>query len=439
MKKNILILLLALSLVLTLASCTSCEHVDADDDYLCDKCGEHFDDGDEYVEPENKDVDLTITVTLDDGTPLSGVKINLASKSASKDVVSGADGKVKVTLEPGNYAITYDYDTIPEYCTPDTFGVKIEEGMTTLSLVIVDNQPDGSAEKPFYISESTTEITVEPGQEIFFNYRGTTAKYVRVYHADAVVYYDGEVGTAVDGVTNLLLQPADVGRISTFSVKNTSDTAFTTTMELIAPLGTIENPIVLGENSATVTVEPEQMLYYSWTADKDGMLVLATPTERNSITLTKTLENDVLVIAVTDGSAAAYLPVSAGDVITLGISSIAPTSAQLQQDPTLGTKPLDIEFTLNVYAGTEADPVPVLKNDFDVSIGAGSSIVFAATAGQTLRVDDDSIISVTNGDSTVTNENGNAIVVELTSNIFTITNMTDHINGITVSLKNSDN
>lgn len=434
MKKNILILLLVLAFVMSLVACASCEHVDADDDYLCDKCGEHYDDGDNDVGPEITDVEVAFSVRLDNGEALSGVNITFASKTDSYNVVSGADGSIKLSLKPGNYSIDYDYDTLPEYCTPETFGVKITEETTSVSLVVVDNQPDGSKEKPFYISESITEITIEPGQEIFFNYRGTTEKYVRVYHAAAVVYYGEEVGVAVDGVTNLLLQPADVGRISTFSVKNTSDTAFTTNMELVAPLGTIENPIVLEENNATVTVQPEQVIYYSWTADKSGMLVLASPTERNNVSLTKVLDNDVLIISMTDGSAAAYLPVSAGDVVTISVSSIAPTSEQVQQNPGIGNMPLDVELALNVYAGTEEDPVPVLKDYIDLSVGAGESIVFSALAGQSLVIYDESAITVTHGDQTYTNDNGSVIEVTLTSNIFTITNGADHLNGIDIQI-----
>ena len=50
--KKFLIILLALTLVMSLASCKKCkEHIDADDDYRCDICGENFDDGDENPEP----------------------------------------------------------------------------------------------------------------------------------------------------------------------------------------------------------------------------------------------------------------------------------------------------------------------------------------------------------------------------------------------------
>lgn len=343
-KKYLWALLLVISLLLSLASCEEkCKaHVDADDDYLCDNCGTNYDDGDEA--PETKTATVTVSVRLDNGEALSGIKFSLVRADKSIELTSGQDGTVSVNLELGNYRVEYDYDSLPEYCTPDTIGFKVEEGTTSATLIIVDNKPDGSANKPFFISENETEITLAPGEEIYYMLRVVTTRYINVYNSAAVIGYDGETYEAKDGVASLVLEPESdqMGVSNTvFSVKNSSNSEITTLLEVTSPVGSMENPIELSENSATVTVNHETVIYYTWVATADGVLTLTTDNERNSIYLRRVLENDVPVDQYTNGDLSATIEVAEGDVITIGVSALAAEEDHENQD-------YDIEITFSL-------------------------------------------------------------------------------------------
>ena len=427
-KKTLLILILALTLVMSLVSCKECEHRDADDDYLCDECGEHFDDGDESTGPETTAIEVTMKLQLENGSALPGINFTLTRGDNTYELISGADGSATISLEAGLY--TVDYESLPENCLPDVFFIKVEEGSDSFILTVIDNTPDGSAANPFPISKNETEITLEPGQEIFYSFHAANTRYVSVGHPSVVLSYGGESFAAVDGVVSFVITPDSIG-VSTviFSVKNDSAASITVILEVTAPLGSMDNPIALDGNSATVSVTPQDLIYYSWTADKDGILLLTSPTHRNSISLT--------VPSETTGSACVYLPVRAGNSITFGISAMAPGDDELKEDSSLGTKAIDVELLLTVYAGTSAEPVPVLKDEIDVSLSIGESIVFTAEAGKLLTVNDESAISVTHGDTTITNENG-AIEIELTDSVFILTNSSDHLNGIYFTLSDPE-
>ena len=428
--KKILFLFLALAVVASLASCkekdgqnNECVHVDANDDYLCDNCGDNFDDGDEtpdVVAPTA--YQITFEVKLDSGEALAGVRFTLTRGSRTYELTSDANGLAKQSLEAGPYAIEYNYDSLPEYCTPDVFGFKVEESANTVTLLIVNNTPDGTNEKPFPIHDNVTEVNIDPGQSIYYVYRGATVKDLTINHEGISVSYNGQVYTAVDGVVSLQFVP-EIGKQIVFSVNNITDNSISTNMNIIALPGSNENPIELSESSAVVSVNEESIVYYKWIADKNGVLVLSSTSEFNNISLIKTLENDVLVISQTDGDAAAYLVINEGDEIVIGVSAI--NSAEN----------VDIDFSINSYAGTDAEPVPVLSKEINISLGIGESIVFTGEVGKTVHIKDDSLVSVWHDTITYTNEEGNEIVVPLFKTTFVVNNNGDHVNGITITIK----
>lgn len=427
--KKFLILLLAFTIILSLASCKDKEnnenvcdgHVDADDDYLCDKCGENYDDGDEAPDlAEPTKYEITFELVLDNGDAVSGVKFTITRGARTFELVSGADGIAKQSLEEGPYAIEYDYDTLPEYCTPDTFGFKVEEGMTKVTLVITNNTPDGTAEKPFLIVDNDTEITIEPGQSIYYAYRGTTVKTLTINAEGVSVNYNGDTYSSEDGVISLQFNP-EIGKQIIFSVNNTTDSKITTVMSIVALPGSSENPFELEGTSGVASVSEEHIVYYKWVADKDGVLVVRSSSSFNNISLTKVLENDILIIAQTAGDAAAYLVINAGDEISIGVSAINTADK------------VDVDFSISSYAGTESDPVPVLMDEIDISLSPNQSIIFSVEVGKTLRITDENRVSVWHDTITFTNEGDVEIVVELVKPIFVLNNYSEFVNGITIN------
>lgn len=347
--KKFLTLLLALALVFTLASCVDeepvCEHVDADDDYNCDKCGEHFDDGDENVDDGSNDaatISVTFKVVLDDGAFVPGVKFTLTRSNKDHSYVSGADGSVVAELEAGLYYVNYDYDSLPEGCLPDTSGVKVEEGTKEISLILINNIPDGSAKKPFPISDGETAVTLAAGETLHYNYRGSSVKYLSVDVSGVEVSFGGDIYSLEAGNLPLTINP-QIGEESIFALKNTTESELSFTLYLESPVGSYENPIELSENSMSVTVNYETVVYYNWTVTKDGVLTVTSDDERNNIHVRRIIENDVPIDRQTNGELSVSMEVKAGDVITIGVSALEANNSHANQE-----YDIEISFTLSV-------------------------------------------------------------------------------------------
>lgn len=307
-------------------------HMDKNDDYLCDVCGTHFDDGDEPVDPDANSTLVNFIVKLDDGTPVGGAVFSLVrGEDVCYTIMTGDNGEAKVRINYATYAIDIDYETLPEYCISDVVGIKVEEGTTEFVINVIDNRPDGTIEKPYPVLEELTEVTVEPGQELYFSYRGTSLKYVRISDPNFQINYNGETYSAVDGAVNATLLPENIGDYSIFSIRNVSDATVSTVLEVFAPEGSLENPVELVNNAASVTLSYEQIYHFAYVAEKDGELVLNTPTENNSITITRymlvevdnngvTETIEVPVVAQTDGASMVNISVKEGEKIIIAVS-----------------------------------------------------------------------------------------------------------------------
>lgn len=441
--KRFFLLLLALTLVIALASCNGgddnkCEsHVDADDNYLCDKCGEHFDDGDETENNETATgVSVTFVVKFDGGETLSGVKFTLTRGDKVYSLESGTDGKVNATVDLGVYEVDVLFETLPEYCWTETYGLKVEEGTETLEIIIVDNTPNGSAENPFWINENETPISVAPGEEIFFNYRGSTVKNVTIESDKLVINFNGNSYSAVDGVVYAQISPAEIGQITIFSIKNVSDSVVDTTLKAYAPLGSEENPFELTGNTATAAVTEDQSLYYIYKAEKDGVLLLVSPTEGNSISVTRNvikyvegLEEPIIIpiLAQTNGGSAIYAYVKEGEEIKISVSYVGDSLAE--------DKTHDVEFTVNIYAGTEEDAVPVFGEDAALSIDAGASVVFVAAAdGEVVINAAESVTVSLNGELLTPEANGKYGLDVKAYDKFTVVNNSGEISVVGIEL-----
>ena len=319
-----------------------CTHVDKDDDYLCDLCGEHFDDGDEIPEqPVVTTNEVTFIVKLDDGTVLSGVKFAIIRGETRIDLESDANGKATATLERFAYSIEYDADTLPEYCMADTFGIKVEEGTSEVNLVVIDNTPNGTLAKPFPILESEIAVNIGAGQELIYIYRGNSMKILSLDNADIIVKCLDDERTAT-AENPIYVVPTDIGQATMITLKNPTNEDISCTLHFDAKPGSSENPIEVDESGATVTVNSEAFIYYSFTATKGGVITLNCDNERNNITLTRILENDVPEVAQTNGLSSVSIEVVEGDVITIGVSALEANNNHQNQD-----YDIEISFTIS--------------------------------------------------------------------------------------------
>ena len=397
-------------------------HADADGDLVCDVCRVALENATEQTEAAT-DAEYTLTVTLDDGSTLAGVSFTLTKGSKEIALTSGTDGTVKAILAEGTYFVGYDYDTLPEGCIPDVTEITVEKGTTAIALSVIDNNPNGTPQKPFFISEDVTAVSLDAGEELYYNYRGSALRQLKIEHAGVTVTVGETVYTAENGTVTVTLEPT-IGEVTRFSVKNTTSAALETEIQLVAPLGTMENPIVLSESETVLTLSAGEVLYYLWTADKSGVLLVTSACEYNNISMTN--NNTYAVSAMTAGSAGEYVTVTAGDEILISVSS---TNKDAEAT---------VDMKLSCFAATATDPVPAVKSTLDLSFAAGASLSFSAQTGKTLSITDDGV-SVTVGDTVLTPDANGVLTLTLAgegeTTVFTVTNTKDSANGITINVE----
>ncbi|MBR4836589.1 MAG: hypothetical protein IKU99_06225, partial [Clostridia bacterium] len=134
----------------------------------------------------------------------------------------------------------------------------------------------------------------------------------------------------------------DIGKATYFTLKNPTNAEISCTLSFDAPLGSSENPIEVDESGATATVNSETFIYYSFTTTKDGVITLNCDNERNNITLTRILENDVPEVKQTFGLSSLSMEVKEGDVITIGVSALEANDNHQNKDYNV-----EISFTIS--------------------------------------------------------------------------------------------
>ncbi len=435
--KKIIILLLAITLIFALASCkkdkdnqpTDCSgHVDADDNHKCDKCNADFEDGDEVVEIPTTYRNVTFSFTLEDGTPVEGVSFTVERGSNIFNLVTGTDGKATQELATGLYSLNCDYTTLPEFCSIDTYGFKVEENTSSVVILVTNNTPDGSREKPFPTSDEPTDLVIDVSQEIFFTYRGTSVQHITINSSDVIVNFNGESYSAVDGLISVVIAPEEIGELTIFSIKNVSGAEAYITLEMISPLGSFDNPIEINADYFGDLFQDGVIRYYKWTAPKDGVFI-ARPTMANAnVTvrrnITKIVDGEEIIIPIvmqSDDGSAVYMSVDAGDEIIIGLTAV---------DPGITTS---IELALLLYEGTASDPVPMYNNSVAISLDGGESLMFIAIGSNGVSIDECHDLIAKCGSNTCTSEGG-SISFDLVDWSFEIINTSEDRNSIIIKL-----
>lgn len=323
--KKLLVYLMALMLVLSV-SLVSCGKKDKGNEEPDTKENTSIEEPQEKPQEEAPKVEkqCTFSVKLDNGEILAGVKLTLKSGSTEYALESGADGTVSAKLALGKYSISYDYDTLPSGCAPDTISVEVTADTAEILLAVIDNNPNGTAAKPFFIMEDVTPLEIEAGSEVYYIYRGAAMRYLTVECDGVVITYKGETYTAENGKVVVEIAP-QMGEMTRFSIKNTTDAKIETDVCMVAPKGSMENPIAMEGSSAQASVPAEGAVYYKYVADKNGVLVVSSENEKNDIRLSNL--NTSVVTSNTEGASSTSIAVSEGDEILIEIGSTDDTNA----------------------------------------------------------------------------------------------------------------
>ncbi len=382
-------------------ACTS--HVDADGNAKCDKCGEvvetegctdHIDvNGDNKCEICGATVvqPIKFTVTLKDekGDAVSDISVSI--KYGNEETANGLtdeNGVFGGEILPDKYTVFFD--GIPEGWVISGNGSYFEfkEDGASFEFTAVDNNPDGSEEKPYYIGDMSVTTVFEAGKTYHYHVKGATDSYLVINNENVKVTYNSVDYLPENGVLRVLIKgTGDTNSSVPFTITNTSSGVNEVIAALAAIPGSQGAPYdaVIGEN--TVTVKKDSTVYHKIIAPSNGYLILNCADAANHIMMQNTTSS--VVTKYTDGGSTLNLPVNKGDVIFVLVAARSADDLH------------ELKFSLKMCEATALDPLEI----------TGSCILRLPTRGGVVLscASDIAILTVSATGVTITDASGNAL------------------------------
>lgn len=268
---------------------------------------------------------LTVTVQTEDGTGMEGIKFRLKRKSKRIEATTDANGVATFEAAAGTYELTY-VEGNPLYHSGDWTTVTHEVELTEnkqLTFVLIDESPNGSAERPFNLlinEDGTTDATVLPANTTYhYTLYRTIADNLIFESTSLKVEKEGTVYSPIDGVIVMPVELNDTYDYITFTLTNTSNEEITVTgyTTSSAAQGSLFNPFALTFDTEITaerldTETENETVHYKWKATASGTLTVTSQTANTNIvlennsasivsddwTLTNVTEGDTIYIIV---------------------------------------------------------------------------------------------------------------------------------------------
>ncbi|MBQ8322370.1 MAG: hypothetical protein IJX91_00205 [Clostridia bacterium] len=273
---------------------------------------------------EAAEVNYIFTVTDENGEGVEGVELVLSR--LGEEVASGEtaeDGKLTGTVAAGEYTLTVVSSSLPAGYLADEYVMDVEltEESATVEIGVTDTTPDGTAKKPYTFipnDEGAMEIALPASAEVNYIIYRAMGRSLVVECADVEIVYNGVTYQAEDGKIEIELggSAEDINTGAQIAVKNLTATEKELKMQLVSELGTLENPIVIGDLSEdiTLTVEGKETVYLVYTATASGRLSYTVNGTNGAISMYN--ENSYVM---TDEETP-YLDLNEGDLIHINVT-----------------------------------------------------------------------------------------------------------------------
>ena len=360
--------------------------------------------------------DVTLSIALD-GVPVVTTRTD-------------SEGKAKVELDPGTYSISYM--GLPAYHLAYTEVLEIVNADCTIVLEVFDNAPNGTAERPYRLSQGVNNFTIPAGTTFHYAINAVAKIIITVKAEDVEVVYitKGDNNEEIEqvctpnenGEATFALYTGDPSNPGKFTVLNKADQALSVTITSALPMGAPDNPFVLTalNQTETATVEKNGTVCYVWTATMDGFLCVGSEFPFSNISM-QNLSNSV-VTSNTDGAGSTILAVKAGQEIRIMVS-------------TTNGEPAEVPFILSEYAGTEADPIVVANGPISFSCKSGETVYFqVAEANKTLTLMQYNVEITVNGETHAVTDSQSATLQLGDETAFAVTNTGDSTKDLTIEI-----
>lgn len=218
--------------------------------------------------------DYTVTILDPAGNPVPNVSVMIGTNFG----LTNTKGVYSMHLEEGVYTVFIIGGIPEEYSLPmDSF--TFEEGTTQLEIQLLD-QP-GTEGNPITVHGEFPIKTnaIAPGAELYYNVFGAAGAKMVIEDPTAYVTMDGMFYPAEGGKVTVFL-PENTGprQPISFAVGNFGTTERSYTINFEFPLGTSQNPEVIGSVPGEMMVHLEKGneigYYLTWKAENSGKLTI---------------------------------------------------------------------------------------------------------------------------------------------------------------------
>ncbi|MBE6585090.1 MAG: hypothetical protein E7645_01030 [Ruminococcaceae bacterium] len=369
------------------------------------------------------EVNCTFIITTQEGTPMADLDVQLVATDTLNTISlkTNAEGKCEeVILTEGKYTVAYE--ELPEGHLPVDTQVTIVKGTIEYALVIMDNNPNGTQERPFIITSDTTTVVIPAGAtHVYMTYGAKDCEFTMTGANLTVSYKDTDYTPNEEGVINFPFVSDGPRDPAYVAFTNQTDADAEITFVIKPALGSYNNPILIENEGETVTatVPKDQTVYYKWVATGNGVAVVKITEQGDKNQIAMTNLNTSANSYFTEGTGCEYLVVSKGDEILIAVAATG--SAEFTEIP----------FSMYVYAGTTENPLPVLKGDCVFSQAAGEIRVYSYSGdfgeATLLRIEGMGV-KVTMGETVYESDENGKLEITLTPGetfVFTIENTTE--------------
>ncbi len=272
-----------------------------------------------------KDVKVNLVVINDTGKECPNTTMIIKAKNSreSYDVQADDKGLAEIILTEGEYTIIFDQ--VPEYHLAPNVDLTVTYGMSTVTLELTNNEPNGTEERPFVLGDKNDTKHYAANEMFWFKIRVGEGRSVKIRNANAELVYEGTTYTPDENGEIIFHMQSDNPKAQImFTVTNKSNEEQDIELILEGDPGTHDNPIIVPALNETMTaiVVGGDSVYFRYAATQTGTLVLNCEDPNNFITLLN--HSNSVKTEATNGTATVSLAVTAGDIVTIEVSVVTP-------------------------------------------------------------------------------------------------------------------
>ncbi len=340
-KALIMLLCMLVATSVALAACqpgaspssTACAaHTDVNNDGLCDNCGIQV--GFQVNSTSSAgNVQVSFSVFNDFQVPMTGAKITATDRYTDEVFTAtvGEDGTVTMDLPESDYSV--GLEDLPENHVAGFKTVSVVPDMEVITFTVIDNTPDGSQSRPYFIGADAVAKDFGADASLYFTMRFGWGRALIIDNANVEVTIKGEkFEPDANGRVEIRIDDAVENEHVLVYVTNKGD-AQNLNLQPLSDPGTLENPLELElGKDMTAQVKEGHTLTYSWTATADGTVTVGSDNANGSLQITNKENSRATGFTNTeDRGSSVSMEVKAGDEISVEVTVLKATDAEYDE------------------------------------------------------------------------------------------------------------